>query len=125
MSALITAPPDDWTTLPASSAPIFVDDVSVEAGEILNGVALVLVGPRMAETLAYRILATLTASEKADSPDDQTFTWNVHWLSCRSSARPADAAGPGAPANCVFVFVFVFAQRTHSGWARSNCGSVA
>jgi hypothetical protein len=91
-SALIAAPPDDWSTLPACSAPIFVDDVSVEGGEILNGVALVLVGPRVAGTLAYRILATLTASEKADSPDDQTFTWNALAIVPVEATLPAPAA---------------------------------
>jgi hypothetical protein len=61
---LIEYQPDEWTDV-RGTTEVFADDDSVEGGEVLEDVALIWAGPRTAETVAYRVTASFTASEKA------------------------------------------------------------
>jgi hypothetical protein len=96
---LIRHPPDAWND-PSGETEIFAADESVEAGECLRDDALAWVGDRQSDTVAYRVIGSLTAADKKGA---KPYTW---WSVCvvpvtlRRSAAEAhdenDALAQGA-----------------------------
>ena len=65
--------PEEWTDVLAAREA-FRDDDTVEAGEILEEVSLIWVGDRGVGTVAYRVAASFTATDKEDS---DPYTWQA------------------------------------------------
>ena len=68
---LIRDPPEDWHDA-CGEAEIFADDESVEAGECLRDDALAWIGNRRSDTVAYRVVGSLTAADKEGA---KPYTW--------------------------------------------------
>ena len=62
---LLAAAPDKWTNVRVA-VEVFSADELVEAGEILSEVALIWIGEREAQTVAYRVAASFTACDRAE-----------------------------------------------------------
>ena len=64
---------EEWTDVLAA-IEVFRDDDSVEAGEILEEFNLIWVGDRPDQTVAYRVAASFTATDKEGS---DPYTWQA------------------------------------------------
>ena len=88
--------PEEWTEVLAASET-FRDDDTVEAGEILEEVTLIWVGDRGDGTVAYRVAASFTATDKGTRGP---FTWQaVAVVPVDGHLLVADGASLGATGN--------------------------
>lgn len=83
---LVRAPDVEWTD-PVVTAALFADDVSVEAGEVIEEVDLLWAGTRVDGTLAYRVVALVSGSDQIRGTQ---FKWMV------TVVVPVEVCAPGA-----------------------------
>jgi hypothetical protein len=95
-TALVEQPPARWEH-PVVTATTFGDDVSLEAGEVIEEVDLLWAGDRVAGTLAYRVVATAKGSDRRQGTQ---FEWVATVVVPVEALSPevGGATPPGAPA---------------------------